>query len=208
MTRLERSDCGPSTAAGDRRNIHTSSSCSWSAGSTLEISALFPRPRVTAAVPGQLFYSETPLLAPPFLATAVERIPYLLMPLPPRDHRIQVGETPSALRAIARRARSASDGLLVACAVVGLVGATAVVVLWPASWPLALPGLTLAGFGGWGVTDRAVSELSDSAELPASALRALRFLRLASALIGVAALVGFLLVASTRTGFTAGSGWF
>lgn len=142
------------------------------------------------------------------MATAVECVPTLLMPLPPRDHRIQVGETPSALRAIARRARSASDGLLVACAVVGLVGATAVVVLWPASWPLALPGLTLAGFGGWGVADRAASELAHSVDSSPSALRALRTVRLVSALAGLAALVGFLLVASTRTGFTVGSGWF
>lgn len=166
------------------------------------------KPGVTAALTAKLFFTETTSRPACPVAKAVERIPTLFMPLPPRDHRIQVGETPSALRAIARRARSASDGLLVTCAVVGLVGATAVVMFWPASWPLALPGLTLAGFGGWGVTDRAVSELSDSAEIPASTLRALRFLRLASGLIGAAALVGFLLVSSTRTGFTAGSGWF
>ncbi len=130
------------------------------------------------------------------------------MPLPPRDHRIGAVEVPSAFRAIARRARSASDGLLVACAAIGLVGAATVVILWPAAWPLALPGLTLCGLGVWGITDRMASELSGLSDTPASLLRALRFLRLASGVLAVASLVAFLLAASTRTGFIAGSGWF
>lgn len=130
------------------------------------------------------------------------------MPLLPRDHRIEGGETPSALRAVARWARSASDGMLVACAIIGLTGSAMVVVFWPAFWPLALPGLTLAGFGVWGVTDRMVSELSGVADSPESIIRALHFLRLASGVVAVAALLGFLLSASTLSVFTVGSGWF
>lgn len=130
------------------------------------------------------------------------------MPLPPRDHRLDAREAPSLVAGLARLARSSSDGALVACAAAGLAEAAAVGMIWPALWPLALVGLVLACFGGWGVADRAAGDLREPAGRHAGTLRLLLGLRLACGLMGVAALVGLLLALATRTIVTTGGGWF
>lgn len=129
------------------------------------------------------------------------------MPLPPRDHRLDATAAPSIFDALARRARASPDGALVACAAAGLAAVVAAVA-WPALWLLALPGLAVGGFGGWGVTDRMASDLASEPGAARRALAALRALRLVAGVVGVAALVGFVLVLAMRTILTTGSGWF
>ncbi|MHB1224126.1 MAG: hypothetical protein ACYC2G_08815 [Gemmatimonadaceae bacterium] len=130
------------------------------------------------------------------------------MPLPPRDHRLASAASPTLLDLVARRARASSDGLLVACAVLGLVAATTVVAAWPDSWAFALPGLVMAGVGGWGVADRAASELGRGPVPSPVTLGLLRAVRLAAGVMAAAALVGFVLAMALRTVITAGGGWF
>lgn len=145
-----------------------------------------------------------PLLRPRFRHPALPRH----LPLPPRDHRLDATAAPSILDAVARRARASSDGVLVACAAAGLVAAVTVAVAWPALWPLALPGLAVGGFGGWGVADRTASDLAGEPGASRAMLGLLRALRLVAGVIGVAALVGFVLVMAMRTVLTDGAGWF
>lgn len=130
------------------------------------------------------------------------------MPLPPRDHRLAGAGSPSLLDVIARRTRAASDGALVACAALGLLAATTIVAVWPDSWAFALPGVALAGVGGWGVADRAASELDEGPAAPPATIALLRAVRLAAGLVAVAALVGFVMAMALRTILTTGGGWF
>src|SRR5690606_18482216 len=109
---------------------------------------------------------------------------------------------------VARRTRASSDGLLVTCAALGLLAATTVVAAWPDSWPFALPGVVMAGLGGWGVADRAASEIGQAPAPSPVTLGLLRAVRLAAAVMAVAALVGFILAVTLRTLVTAGGGWF
>lgn len=130
------------------------------------------------------------------------------MPLPPRDHRLSGAGSATVLDVVARRARASSDGALVGCAAAGLVGAATIGVAWPALWPFALPWLAAAGFGAWGVADRAASEMAGAASPSPLAVGLLLALRLAAGMLGVAAVVGFLLALATRTVVTTGGGWF
>lgn len=109
---------------------------------------------------------------------------------------------------VARRTRASSDGVLVACAALGLVAATTVAAVWPESWPFALPGVVLAGLGGWGVADRAASELGQGPLPSPVTLGLLRAVRLAAGLVAIAALIGFILAMAVRTVVTTGGGWF
>ncbi len=63
---------------------------------------------------------------------------------------------------LVQRARNASDKRLVADAAVGLVVATAVVVLRPPLWiPLAALAFCLGAFGIWGILDRETADVSN-----------------------------------------------
>lgn len=55
---------------------------------------------------------------------------------------------------VAALARRAPDGLLVACAAVGLAGAAAIGFLVRPVWYLTPLMLGIAAFGGWGIADR------------------------------------------------------
>lgn len=127
------------------------------------------------------------------------------MPLPPRDHRLDAGDSPLLLEAAARAARRLPDGALVLCGVVGLVAAAAALVIHPPIWLAALPALALAGFGTWGVADRMIGERDAHTGGAGSALRTLRF---AAGLLGVSALVATALLAAAHTVLRTGSGWF
>jgi hypothetical protein len=65
---------------------------------------------------------------------------------------------PNLLRAIAARARRASDGALVACALAGLVAIGGLVWLEGRGWGVLLPLVALGAYGAWGVLDRALDE--------------------------------------------------
>jgi len=77
-------------------------------------------------------------------------------------------------------ARRASDGLLVACVAVGVIGVIAIGLFVRPIWYLTPLMLAIAAFGGWGIADR------ERAALGARGV-AFRVLRLASALVGGAA---------------------
>lgn len=71
---------------------------------------------------------------------------------PPPDTRT-LGELVAAL------ARRAPDGLLVACAAVGIAGAAAIGFLVRSVWYLTPLMLGIAAFGTWGIADRERSAL-------------------------------------------------
>ncbi len=77
-------------------------------------------------------------------------------------------------------ARRAPDGLLVACAAVGVIGVIAIGLFVRPIWYLTPLLLAVAAFGGWGIADR------ERTALGARGL-AFRVLRLVSALVGGAA---------------------
>lgn len=85
-----------------------------------------------------------------------------------------LGEVISAL------ARRAGDGVLVACAAVGVFGVIAIGLFLRPLWYLTPLVLAVAAFGGWGIADR------ERAALGARGV-AFRILRLGSALVGGAA---------------------
>lgn len=110
---------------------------------------------------------------------------------------------PNLLRAIAARARRASDGALVACAVAGLVAIGGLLWMDGRGWGVLLPLVALGAYGAWGVLDRTIDERamrhrSDAPPLLADQL--LTATRAAIAILGVAigvaamlALLGMLL---------------
>jgi len=77
-------------------------------------------------------------------------------------------------------ARRASDGLLVVCVAVGVIGVIAIGLFVRPIWYLTPLMLAIAAFGGWGIADR------ERAALGARGA-AFRVLRFASALVGGAA---------------------
>lgn len=77
-------------------------------------------------------------------------------------------------------ARRASDGLLVACVALGVLGAIAIGFFLRPVWYLMPIVLGVAAFGGWGIADREKSALGVRGAV-------FRVLRLASALVGGAA---------------------
>ena len=111
-----------------------------------------------------------------------------MSPLPP-DHRLDQHRAPQALDAVARLARSCSDELLALTAGAGLVLAALVVTLLPDYWPAALPALSMAGFGGWGIADRTASDLARRPAPSPIRLGALHALSLACAVLGVGAVI-------------------
>ncbi len=92
---------------------------------------------------------------------------------PPPDTRT-LGDLVAAL------ARRASDGQLVACTVVGVLGVVAIGFLVRPVWWLTPLMLGMAAFGAWGIADRERSTLGARG-------RAFRVLRLVATLAGAAA---------------------
>jgi hypothetical protein len=88
---------------------------------------------------------------------------------------------------VSARARRATDGQLVVAVAVGLTSAVAIGIFWPGWWRLALPLVSLAAFGVWGIADR-------SAGRPAGASqRVLAALRWTAVVIGTLSIVTFVL---------------
>src|SRR5690242_16039382 len=65
---------------------------------------------------------------------------------------------PNLLRAIAARARRASDGTLVGCALAGLFAVGGLIWMDGRGWGVLLPMVALGTWGAWGVVDRSVRE--------------------------------------------------
>jgi hypothetical protein len=81
---------------------------------------------------------------------------------------------------VAGAARRTSDGVLVACAALGVAGVAVIGLVWRPAWWLTPVMLALAAFGTWGIADR---------ERTALGVRGLLFhvLRIVAALVGGAA---------------------
>lgn len=81
---------------------------------------------------------------------------------------------------VAGAARRTSDGVLAACAALGVAGVAAIGLLWRPAWWLTPVMLSLAAFGAWGIADR---------ERAALGARGILFhtLRIVAALVGGAA---------------------
>ena len=63
-------------------------------------------------------------------------------------------DTRTLAELVAATARRAPDGLLVACAVVGIAGVAAIAFFLRFVWYLTPVMLLIAAFGGWGIADR------------------------------------------------------
>ncbi len=81
------------------------------------------------------------------------------MALIPPDHRVDDAGVASPNQLLAAAARRASDGALALLAGAGLVVTAIVIVLRPEWWTFALPAISVAAFGGWGILDRIATEL-------------------------------------------------
>ena len=84
-----------------------------------------------------------------------------MSPIPP-DHRVDASGVASPNQLLAGIARRTSDGMLALLAGSGLVAAAILVVAHPEMWPFALPALSVAAFGGWGILDRITEEMRRS----------------------------------------------
>lgn len=94
-------------------------------------------------------------------------------------------EPPGAYASLAARARNTSDSLLVALESLGLAASLAILIWIPDRLALALPFLTLAMFGLWGVVEHVRGNPRERVARPASA--ALAVLQVIAALIGTLA---------------------
>ena len=100
---------------------------------------------------------------------------------------------------LARRARAASDGRLVADASGGVIVGALVLAFRPPAWPLAVAvAAFFFAYGFWGISDRALT----GRPAAAPATRVLRVLRVASATLGVVSVLGF---AATLMAFALGN---
>jgi hypothetical protein len=88
-------------------------------------------------------------------------------------------------------ARRASDGTLALLAGVGLVLAAILIVAQPGWWPFALPALSAAAFGGWGILDRVTREMHRSGTASPVAEGFLDGARAFTALAGWCCALGF-----------------
>src|SRR4051812_32971772 len=90
------------------------------------------------------------------------------------------------------RARSSSDARLMIDAVSGFaVGAAAILWRGPGWYAIMAAGICFLCYGGWGIADRELRERADADR----ATQWLGFARIATAIIGVASMVAFVLFA-------------
>ncbi|MBW8769056.1 MAG: hypothetical protein JF589_04845 [Gemmatimonadetes bacterium] len=95
---------------------------------------------------------------------------------------------------LAARARAASDGRLVADAIVGCCAALGVAVWRPAGWLVLLgASVCLAAFGAWGIADRELRERGDAPR--ARVVRVLSAVRFAAAAVGALSAVAAIFAA-------------
>ena len=110
----------------------------------------------------------------------------------PPDHRVDAAPLRAApLAFLAAGARAQTDGTLALCAGTGLVVAVVAVVFVPYWAPLALSGLAVAAFGGWGIADRVAAERAAGGAAGDGVGAALRVARVALAVAGALAFLGF-----------------
>ena len=95
------------------------------------------------------------------------------------------GENVFAL--IAKLARRASDGQLVAAAAVGIAAAAMIGLLVPSWWFAALPLLCIGSFGVWGIAERTSAERLAKAGESFGGRRALAVVRMSAAVVGTLA---------------------
>src|SRR5262245_49496901 len=102
---------------------------------------------------------------------------------------------------VAKLARRASDGQLVAAAATGIAGAAAIGLLAPSWWFAALPLLCAGSFGVWGIAERTAAERLERIGPAFVGRRALAAVRIAAAAVGtLAAAVAILTVAAMALG--------
>ena len=111
----------------------------------------------------------------------------------PPDHRLDARASTRGgpLHFLAAGARAQTDGTLALCAGVGLVVAAVAVAFVPYWAPLALSALAVAAFGGWGIADRVAAERRSTGAAATGVDGALQLARVALAVGGVAAFLGF-----------------
>ena len=95
----------------------------------------------------------------------------------------------SLLAVLAGAARRKSDGVLAAWAGAGALAAVVIVVALPGWWTLLLLAIGASAFGGWGIVDRELAELSRAdATSPPAPVRRGRALGIARTLLAVVGL--------------------
>ena len=109
------------------------------------------------------------------------------------------GENVFAL--IAKLARRASDGQLVAAAAAGIAAAGMIGLLVPSWWFAALPLLCIGSFGVWGIAERTTAERLAKAGPTFGGRRALAAVRMSAAVVGtIAAALTILTLAAMAIG--------
>lgn len=88
---------------------------------------------------------------------------------------------------VAKLARRASDGQLVAAATIGIAVAATIGLLAPAWWFVALPLLSIGSFGVWGIADRTAAERLERIGPSFAGRRALAVVRITAAAVGTLA---------------------
>jgi putative intracellular protease/amidase len=88
---------------------------------------------------------------------------------------------------VAKLARRASDGQLVAAAATGIAAAAFIGLLAPGWWLAALPLLCIGSFGVWGIAERTAAERLETLGPGYVGRRALTVVRIAAATIGTLA---------------------
>lgn len=88
---------------------------------------------------------------------------------------------------VAKLARRASDGQLVAAAILGIAAAATIGLLAPRWWFAALPLLCVGSFGVWGIADRTAAERLEKLGPMFAGHRALAAVRIAAVTIGTLA---------------------
>lgn len=102
---------------------------------------------------------------------------------------------------VAKLARRASDGQLVAAAATGVAGAAAIGLLAPSWWFAALPLLCASSFGVWGIAERMAAERRERLGPAFVGRRALAAIRITAAAVGtLAAALAILTVAAMALG--------
>jgi hypothetical protein len=96
-------------------------------------------------------------------------------------------DTETIFAIVARLARRASDGQLVAAAAVGIVAAVVVGLMRPGLWPVALPLLCVGSFGIWGIAERTSAERQSRFGPAFGGRRALAGVRMTAAVVGTVA---------------------
>jgi hypothetical protein len=109
------------------------------------------------------------------------------------NERVSTADDESLGALLAARARRTGDGALAAALATGIIGAAAIGLFLPGWWRLALPLVSLAAFGGWGIVDRMATERRASASSGPGTIRLLAAVGWVAVVIGGLSIVALVL---------------